>query len=115
LLIAVLLWALSHAISAWIVRGVEMPVRFDITTEQAYSIAFVFLGLYFVLTSIGATVDNSIRSFGIVESVTYDSAVQTQALHDFYKSAITFVVGLTCVLGAPKWARKLARRGSESP
>ena len=79
LIFAAGLWILAPAIARFVSRGVDASVSIgSLSRSDLYSFAFVFLGLFFILSSF-ADVINWIHYFAAVsrEDPTHDPRVQT--------------------------------------
>jgi hypothetical protein len=116
LIIGLALWFTANRLAKTIVREFDSSVQLDITFENSVAFAFVFLGLYFFLTSIGATVTQLVRV--ISASNQYEPGIpretmEQRAIIDFCRSAIPCIFGLASLLGSRTWSRKLARLDSK--
>ncbi len=109
ILLAVWAWKLGPWLARRVVDSQDAPVKISgLTLEDLYSFAFVFLGLYYVLDSVG----------GIVNWIYYGlSAESIRANRDFeIKSAlyqlsnymVPFCAGFACLVLNKKFAKKLA-------
>jgi D-alanyl-lipoteichoic acid acyltransferase DltB (MBOAT superfamily) len=105
---AVLLWFAAGRLASGIAREFNPAVQFQMTLEDAFTFAFVFLGLYFVLSTAASTVIQLLNLVGMMETEPEGSAAQTRVAHEFYRLGITLVIGLACVFCSRAWARKLA-------
>ncbi|CAN5401404.1 hypothetical protein BH09VER1_BH09VER1_09140 [soil metagenome] len=112
LLAIVLLWILAPRISRLVSPGVDPSVAFsDLTRYDLYCFGFVFLGLYFILSSF-AEVINWTHYFATVahNGGMPDPELQRQSFYQLTRPALTFVGGLVSLLGASRWAKRLVRR-----
>jgi hypothetical protein len=104
------IWILARAIGRLVSRGVDTSVNIGgLTRADLYSSAFVFLGLYFILSSF-ADLINWIHYF--VTLFQKDPAHNPRSEH-FYqltRSFLTFGAGFVSLLGAPHWTKKLESR-----
>jgi hypothetical protein len=101
------LWILTPAIARLVSRGVDTSVSIgSLSRSDLYSFAFVFLGLFFILSSF-ADVINWIHYFATVsrEDPRHDPRVQD--LYQLTRPCLTLGFGLVLLLGAPRWTRKL--------
>jgi hypothetical protein len=116
LLMAPLLWFTAHWLAKSIVREFDSTVQFQMTFENAVAFAFVFLGLYFFLTSIGGAV----AQFGGLVSEAHQypgvprDTLEQRAIILFCRPAITCIFGLASLLGSRAWSRKIANLGSKA-
>ena len=78
----------------------------SLSRSDLYSFAFVFLGLFFILSSF-ADVINWIHYFATVsrEDPRHDPRVQN--LYQLTRPCLTLALGLVSLLGAPRWTKKL--------
>jgi hypothetical protein len=107
LIFAAAFWIPAPAIARLASRGVDARVSIgSLSRLDLYSFAFVFLGLFFILSSF-ADVINWIHYFTTVsrEGLRHDPRVQN--FYQLTRSCLTFAVGLVSLLGAPRWAKKL--------
>lgn len=107
LIFAAGLWVLTPAIARLVSRGVDARVSIgSLSRSDLYSFAFVFLGLFFMLSSFGDAI-NWIHYFVTVshQGLTRDPRVQN--LYRLTRPCLTFVAGLVSLLGAPRWTKKL--------
>lgn len=115
LLMAPVLWFTAHWLAKCIVREFDSTVQFQVTVENGVAFAFVFLGLYFFLTSIGGAV----AQFGGLVSVAHQypgaprDIIEQRAIIEFSRPAITCIFGLASLLGSRVWSRKLTARTSK--
>jgi hypothetical protein len=106
LVFAVGLWILASAIARFVSRGVNTTVSVgSLSRSDLYSFAFVFLGLFFILSSF-ADVINWIHYFTVSgEDPRHDPRIQN--LYQLTRPCLTLVLGLVSLLGAPRWTKKL--------
>jgi hypothetical protein len=114
LILAVFLWMLAPAVARFVSRGVDTTVSVgSLSRRDLYSFAFVFLGLFFVLSSF-ADVINWIHYFTVSrDAPTRDPRIQS--FYDLIRPCLTLAAGLICLLGAPHWTKKLTSRDEKSP
>jgi len=113
-MVAVLLWFAAGRLATGIAREINPAIQFQITLEEAFSFAFVFLGLYFILNSLAWTLINLFYLPGIMGPTTHGAATQTRAGNDLWRPGITLAAGLVSVFCSKVWARKLANRGMKA-
>jgi hypothetical protein len=107
LILATVLWTLALAIARLVSRGVDTTVSIgSLSRADLYSFAFVFLGLFFILSSF-ADVINWVHYFATVsrEDPRHDPRVQN--LYQLTRPCLTFALGLVSLVGAPRWTKKL--------
>ncbi|MFL6514938.1 MAG: hypothetical protein ACJ8M1_07935 [Chthoniobacterales bacterium] len=110
LILAIALWILAAPVARFVSRGVDANVNLaGLSRSDLYSFAFVFLGLFFVLSSI-AHVINWIHYFATAPSA---DPTRNPRVEDFYQLTrpfLTLVAGLVSLIGAPLWTKKLVNR-----
>jgi hypothetical protein len=107
LVIAVGLWLIAPFVARIVSRGADSTMAVgSLSRPDLYSFAFVFLGLYFVLSSIADTI-NWIHYFATVSAKPDDLNPRIQNLYQLTKPLMTFAVGLICLLGAPRWTKRV--------
>jgi hypothetical protein len=110
LLAAVGLWFLAPLIARLVVRPADTSVHLGgLTRSDLYSFAFVFLGLYFILSSIADVID-WVHFF---TAISHDDPRNDPSIQNFYdltRPCLTLVAGLVSLLGAPRWTKKLIAR-----
>lgn len=110
LLAAILIWLLAPLIARLVSPDPDATVDLSgLSLYHLYCFGFVFLGLYFILSSF-ADVINWIHYFAMEAHNSAKPDPQGQSLYQASRPALTFVGGLISLLGAPRWARKLLRR-----
>ena len=107
LIFAAGLWILTPAIARIVSRGVDTTVSIgSLSRSDLYSFAFVFLGLFFILSSF-ADVISWIHYFATVSHQDSTRDPRVQNLYQLTRPCLTFVAGLISLLGAPRWTKKL--------
>jgi hypothetical protein len=102
---AVGLWILTPVIVRIVSRGVDTSVSIGgLSRADLYSFAFVFLGLYFILSSF-AEVINWIHYFATASHSTPDPRAEN--FYQLTRPCLTFVAGVVSLVGAPRWTKKL--------
>jgi hydrogenase-4 membrane subunit HyfE len=110
LIFAAGLGILSRAIARFVSRGVDTSVSIgSLSRADLYSFAFVFLGLFFILSSF-ADVINWIHYFAMDPG--HDPRVHS--LYQLTRAFLTFALGLILLLGAPRWTKKLVARDQKA-
>ncbi len=109
LILAAVLWILASIIARLVSRGVDSSVNVgSLSRSDLYSFAFVFLGLFFILSSF-ADVVNWIHYFTVShEDPRHDPRVQS--LYQLTRPCLTLALGLVSLFGAPRWTKKLVAR-----
>jgi hypothetical protein len=109
LIFAAGLWIFSSAIARVVSRGVETSVSLGgLSRSDLYSFAFVFLGLFFLLSSLPDVI-NWIHYF----TVSPEDPRRDPHIQNFYqltRPCLTLALGLGSLLGAPRWTKKLVAR-----
>jgi hypothetical protein len=101
------LWILTPFVARFVSRGVDTSVSIgSLSRSDLYSFAFVFLGLFFILSSF-ADVINWIHYFTAFsrEDPRHDPRIQN--FYELTRPCLTLALGLVSLLGAPRWTKKL--------
>jgi hypothetical protein len=107
---AVLLWFLSSRLSSAVTKGHDTQLAFtSLTKEDFYLFAFVFLGLFFALSSIFSIVETGYQFFALGFPQPDNNPQKWNYLWPFLGHIFTMIAGFVCVLGARKWTNKLIR------
>jgi hypothetical protein len=109
LTLAAALWFVARPIARIVTHSGDASVSMSgLSRSDLYSFAFVFLGLFFILSSF-ADVVNWIHYFTVSRDVpTRDPRVQN--FYDLTRPCITVALGAISLLGAPRWTKKLLAR-----
>lgn len=104
---AVLEWLLAPAIGRLTTRGYDAYLSLSgLTRIDLYSFGFVFLGLYFVLSSIGSSM-TWVHYFLVVSATGGDSA-SDRSFYDLAAPLIELIGGFFALIFARTWARRLS-------
>jgi hypothetical protein len=104
----ILIWMWSRTIARWVTPRPDSTVQLGgLTAQDLYSFAFVFLGLYFVLTSIPSVI-NSAYFAAVQAHKEPDAAERSRYYYDLTYYVLTLVAGAICLILAPRFAKKLA-------
>ncbi len=115
-IVAALLWFSAPRLAAAIIRNSEPTIdKFALTLENVYTLTFVFLGLYFVLSSLASFLQQLYYLVAVVAQLPQDAPERTKAVFNIYRPGITLIAGGASLLGAPWWARKLTQWSSRLP
>ena len=107
--LAVASWFAGPLLSRLITRCYDTTIAISgLSLEDLYTFAFVFLGLYFVLSSIAPSL-NWIHYFLAVGSLPNPVADQRKSVYQLSSSLITLFAGFTVMLPTRRWARRLVR------
>ena len=99
---ATLEWVLAPPISRLVTRGHDVEVSVaPLTRADLYSFAFVFLGLYFILSSIAPSL-NWLHYFFAVSTAQDDSS-----FYDLATPLIQLITGIFALVFARRWVSKL--------
>jgi len=113
LVLAIASWFAGPLLSRLITRCYDTTITISgLSLEDLYTFAFVFLGLYFVLSSIGPSL-NWVHYFFAVGSLPNPVDDQRKSVYQLSGSLITLVAGFTVMLPARRWARRLLRLQSQ--
>jgi hypothetical protein len=105
-ILAAVCWILAPAVARLVSRGVDSTVNIGgLSRSDLYHFAFVFLGLFFILSSF-ADVINWLHYFTLShEGSRHDARIQN--LYRLTRPCITLALGLVSLLGALRWTEKL--------
>ena len=108
IILGVLLAMWSRTISRAVTPKPDAEVQMGgLTAYDLYCFAFTFLGLYFVLSSIGGVIN---WGHYMLMDAQRDSMTEDPDALNFYgltQQLITLLAGGACLIGAPRFARKL--------
>ncbi|HEX4140312.1 MAG TPA: hypothetical protein VHY09_08190 [Candidatus Methylacidiphilales bacterium] len=111
LVLSIVLWKVSTRVSGVIVRDFDVELStVTLTREDLYAFAFVFLGLFFVLSSIPSVIDGGYAFLTQDALLPESDPRHGREMLPFLGHSLSLIVGFACVLGASKWSRKLARK-----
>ena len=107
LIFTAVLWMLSGPVARFVSRGVDATVSVgSLSRSDLYSFAFVFLGLFFILSSV-ADVINWLHYFSTASAEAAREAPAIQNLYQLTRPCLTLALGFVSLLGAPQWTKKL--------
>lgn len=110
LVFAAAFWILAPTVAGSVTRSVNTNLNIDgLSRSDLYSFAFVFLGLYFILSSF-ADVINWIHYFATLSHYNLTSNPRHEDLYGLTRPFLTLIAGLVSLLGAPRWTTKLLSR-----
>jgi hypothetical protein len=111
LAVAAILWVCTFRLAAQVVKGSDSELLFtSLTMAHLYQFAFVFLGIFFALSSIYPVLQNGFRFFSYDFPRPVGDPAKGLYLSEFLGNLFTLIAGFTCVLGAKYWTHKLIRR-----
>jgi hypothetical protein len=111
---AVGIWYLAPHIARLVTRPADASVNVGgLSRSDLYSFAFVFLGLYFILSSIADVMD-WVHYFTTVSKDDPRNDPSIQNFYDLTRPCLTLLAGLLSLLGAPRWTKKLVSRDAKS-
>jgi hypothetical protein len=113
IIVAIFLWISAGRLASGITRECNPTIQCQLTLEEAYAIAFVFLGLYSVLSTLGSFLIDLFRFVSAISQYSTGDVVRSNALMDLYRFGITLAAGLAALIGHRAWARKLAKLDSK--
>lgn len=109
-LFSICLWVWASWLADQVTKGCETQLTVaSLTRDDFYRIAFVFLGLYFVLSSISQTVQSATMFFLLDFPLPANSERKWHYLWPFLGHVLALALGLACVWGASHWSKKLIR------
>ena len=114
LLFSTILWTFSSRLSSQVTKGHDTELSFtSLSKEDLYRFAFVFLGLYFVLSSIYSIVETGYQFFAFDLPQPNSNPHKGGLLWPFLGHVFTMIAGFACAFGARKWTSKLIRLGNK--
>lgn len=114
-IIAIVLWTSASWLSSKIVQGHDMQLAFtSLTKADLYCFAFIFLGVFFTLSSLQSAIEDGLQLFLFDSPLYPDDRGKWQFLWPFVGHVVTLIAGLASVLGARKWTNKLIRMESKN-
>jgi hypothetical protein len=103
-------WFLAPVISRLVTRGFDSAMSIAaLSREDLYSFAFVFLGLYFILSSIAPALNWLHYYFAIASRTTGQGPEIRKSFYDLASPLISLIGGFIALLPANRWARKLLK------
>lgn len=108
-IIALLIWALSTRLATLLSRGIDGNITFELRFEEMCGLAFVFVGLYFMIRGFIPLVTELCQLFEW-DPVRPSDEYHVTLIRKATQSGIEFGAGILSLAGAPKWARLLAKR-----
>jgi len=105
-----ILWFLASWLSSAITKGHDTQLTFAaLTREDLYRFAFIFLGLFFALSSILSVVETAHQFVAFDVPQPDNNPEKGQYFWPFLGHVLTLIAGFACVFGARKWTAKLIR------
>ncbi|MGO8765245.1 MAG: hypothetical protein ACLQSR_08945 [Limisphaerales bacterium] len=114
LLAAVIGWKVAPNLSRLLTGKYDAPVAISgLTLCDLYSSAFVFLGLYFILSALGNFAYLFYSAFATAALRDFDPQRRTTVLQ-FLRPLVQVAGGLVCIFYGRIWAKKLSETGKEN-
>jgi hypothetical protein len=111
---SIVTWIISPFLARLIAGKHDAPVTVpSLSLLDLYSFAFVFLGLYFVLSSLGNVFNWAFYWFVINASHGDFDPEQKRSFYELSRYIVTLLAGFICLLSGRKWAKKLHDKQSE--
>ncbi len=108
---AVFGWLVAPSFSRWAAGRQETTVAINgLTREDLYAFGFTFLGLYFMLQSLGNLVSWFHYALSVAATRGDWDPERKQSLYGFAKVLITMLAGFVCFISGHKWARKMCQQ-----
>lgn len=115
LLCSVIAWIAAPFLARFIARKYDAPVAVSgLSLQDLYSFAFVFLGLYFVLSSLADVLNWLHYALAVAASRGDFDPERNKSLYGLSRPLITLVAGCVCLVSGRRWARKLCDTGKEA-
>lgn len=108
-----LIWFFAEPVARLVIRGHDTDISLGgLTRGDLFSFAFVYLGISFTIGSIGSVATWLTSHFAsTVATSTSHQTLDTQPIGEFVRHSIQLLLGLTALLNADRFAKKLAERG----
>lgn len=84
----------------------------SLSVRDLYAFSFVFLGLYFALSSLGELLTTFHQWLSLSSGLPFEIH-RRDASYALVRPLVTFVAGLTCLFSASDWAERLSRSRPE--
>lgn len=108
LVVAFVLWQVGPGFARFILGTDDAPVSMGgLSLEDLYRFAFVFLGLYFALSSLAPALTWAHYTFSVAASTPSRNLEQERSLYSLFIPLITLGAGVACMLKGRLWTRKL--------
>jgi hypothetical protein len=109
--LAVAFWRISPWLASFILGHRDSVVALTgLRLEDLYRFAFVFLGLYFALSSLAPTLTWAHYTLAQAATSAGRTVVEQRSPYGLLSPAITLAAALACIFKGPEWARKLAQK-----
>ena len=111
---AALAWAFAEQIARLATRGHEITVPLGgLSRMDLFAFAFVYLGLSFLISGIGAVLINLSMYFANSTSdpSAHQALLHTVSIQQSSKQAVQVLLGIICLFNANRFAKKLVDRG----
>jgi hypothetical protein len=106
-LFAVIAWIIAPFLSRFIAGKYDAPIAISgLSLQDLYSFGFVFLGLYFILSSMGGFLYSFFYSLTIAASHDFDPE-RKKSLYENLRPSVTMVAGFISLTYGKIWAKKL--------
>jgi len=104
------LWVSARPIARVVSQGVDTSVSMGtLSRSDLYSFAFVFLGLFFILSSF-ADVINWIHYFATVSHEDPRHDPRVRSFYQLTRACVTLALGFVLLFGASRWTKMLVAR-----
>lgn len=108
IVLAVVAWFIAPLLARLISGSQNTTAQISgVALVDLYAFAFVFLGIYFVLSSLGSAVNSFQYFFADAASHGDFDPDRKRLFYSFLRYLITLLAGLACVFYGQRWARKL--------
>jgi hypothetical protein len=111
---AALAWAFAEQIARLATRGHEITVPLGgLSRMDLFAFAFVYLGLSFLISGIGAVLINLSMYFAnsMSDPSAHQALLHTVSIQQSSKQAVQVLLGIICLFNANRFAKKLVDRG----
>jgi hypothetical protein len=112
---ALVAWLIAPLLARLISGPKDAPVTIPgVTLVDLYAFAFLFLGVYFVLSSLGSALNWFHYFFLIAASHGDFDPARKASFYELSRHLITLIAGLLCIFYGRLWARKIVERDRDA-
>jgi len=86
----------------------------NLSLEELYRFAFLFVGLYFAVSSLAPTLSWVHYTFSLAATSAGGGRDQQRSLYQLFDLVMTLAIGLACIFKGSRWARSLIQRDNKT-
>jgi hypothetical protein len=115
LIAALALWFAAPGFTRLLLGNRQVSGRIaNVSLEKLYRFAFLFVGLYFAVSSLAPTLTWAYYTFSLAASSAGAGRDQQRSLYQLFDPAITLAIGLACIFNGSRWATSLIQRDNRT-